>query len=249
MSDQSNMGFIEHLKELKNRITYSLVVVGVLFLSMIYFANRLYLLLAAPLIQSLPNGSQMIATDVMGPLLAPLKFVFVLSIFISMPFLLYQLWLFIAPALFKHEKKLLWPILLSSTILFYLGTLFAYFIVFPVVFGFLMGIAPSGVAVMPDISQYLGFVIKLFFAFGLCFEVPVAVFLLVRSGMVSVQTLREKRPFVIVGAFVVGMLLTPPDVISQIMLAIPICLLYEAGLFFSDLTTRQRQEKQEHLEE
>lgn len=236
MSEAETLGLVNHLKELKRRLSYCLIVIGVLFCGLLYFANDLYLYLAAPLIQALGEHNQMIATDVTSPLLAPLKFVFILSIFISIPFHLYQLWAFIAPGLINQEKKFVWPLLISSFILFYIGTLFAYFVVFPLVFGFLVSMAPAGISVMPDISQFLRLVIKLFFAFGFAFEVPIAVYLMVKAKLVSIETLKAKRAYVFVGAFVVGMLLTPPDVVSQTLLAIPIWLLFEVGLLLAQKT-------------
>ena len=224
---------VQHLIELRSRLLACLVAVLVLFLPLAYFANELYHLLATPLISQLPQGASMIATDVTSPLLAPLKFAFFLALFLAMPVLLYHLWAFVSPGLYRHEQRLALPLLVSSILLFYLGTAFAYFVVFPLVFSFFTSVAPTGVAVMTDISSYLSFVLKLFFAFGLAFEVPIATVLVIWTGMTSRQALATKRPYIILAAFVLGMLLTPPDVLSQILLALPMWLLFELGLLFS----------------
>jgi sec-independent protein translocase protein TatC len=203
------------------------------------FANDLYTFVAGPLLRHLPKGTSMIATEVASPFLTPFKLTLVVSIFICIPYLLYQAWAFIAPGLYKNERKLVFPLLLSSTVLFYLGMVFAYYVVFPLVFGFLTATAPEGVAVSPDISRYLDFVLKMFFAFGVAFEVPIATIVVIWSGLTTAQSLAAKRPYVIVAAFVIGMLLTPPDVISQTLLALPMWALFELGLFFSRLYTRE----------
>ena len=226
---------LSHLIELRERILKSLLVMSLVFLALFYFANDIYQLLALPLQAQLPEGSTMIATGIVSPFLAPFKLTLVVALFLSMPFILHQVWSFIAPGLYKHEKKLAFPLLFLSVILFYSGLVFAYFIVFPLVMGFLMSAGPSGVQVMPDINEYLSIALKLFFAFGLAFEIPVATTLLVWSGAMSVEVLKEKRPYVLVGCFVFGMLLTPPDVVSQIMLAIPMYILFEAGILLSCL--------------
>ena len=226
---------LSHLIELRERILKSLLVMCLVFIALFYFANDIYQLLALPLQAQLPEGSTMIATGIVSPFLAPFKLTLVVALFLSMPFILHQVWSFIAPGLYKHEKKLAFPLLFLSVILFYSGLVFAYFIVFPLVMGFLMSVAPSGVQVMPDINEYLSIALKLFFAFGLAFEIPVATTLLVWSGATSVDALKEKRPYVLVGCFVVGMLLTPPDVVSQIMLAVPMYILFEAGILLSRL--------------
>ncbi len=225
--------FLSHLMELRDRLLRIVVAVIVIFLLLAPFANKLFSTLAGPLIRHLPEDSTMIAIEVAAPFLIPFKLALVLAIFIAMPFLLYQLWAFVAPGLYRHEKRLVFPLLVSSTVLFYLGAAFAYFVVFPLVFGFLTKSAPVGVAVMTDISKYLDFVLTMFFAFGAAFEVPVATFLLVRTGVTSAEALAAKRPYIIVGAFVLGMLLTPPDVISQTLLAIPIWLLFELGILLA----------------
>jgi len=212
-----------------------IIAVGIILLALLPFANQLYSLVAAPLLAHLPEGTSMIATEVASPFLAPFKLALISAIFLAMPVVLYQLWAFIAPGLYQHERKLVFPLLLTSTVLFYLGAAFAYYVVLPLVFSFFITVAPEGVAVMTDISKYLDFVLKLFFAFGLAFEVPIATILLVWAGVTTPETLVAKRPYIIVGAFVMGMLLTPPDVISQSLLAVPMWLLFELGVFFSRL--------------
>jgi sec-independent protein translocase protein TatC len=219
------------------------LVVTVIFLGLFAFANDLYTYLAEPLLAHMVPGTSMIATQVVSPFLTPFKLALVMSIFVAVPFILYQAWGFMAPGLYQHERKLVFPLLLSSTILFYAGMAFAYYVVFPLVFGFLTGIAPEGVSVMPDITYYLDFAIKMFFAFGLAFEVPIATILLVWSRIVSAESLAAKRPYVIVAAFVFGMLLTPPDVISQTLLAVPMWLLFELGLVFSRFYTKPVEEE------
>jgi len=229
----SEQPLVQHLLELRDRLMRVVVVILLLFLALFAFANDLYTYLAEPLLRNMVPGTSMIATQVVSPFLTPFKLALVMSIFIAVPFILYQAWGFMAPGLYQHERRLVFPLLFSSTILFYAGMAFAYYVVFPLVFGFLTGIAPEGVAVMPDITYYLDFAIKMFFAFGLAFEVPIATILIVWSGMTTAKSLAEKRPYVIVGAFVFGMLLTPPDVISQTLLAIPMWILFELGLIFS----------------
>lgn len=225
--------FISHLIELRDRLLRVVLVVVVIFLGLTPFANWLFSRLAGPLTRHLPEGSSMIAIEVASPFFTPFKLAMVVAIFAAMPYILYQAWAFIAPGLYRHERKRVFPLLVSSTLLFYLGAAFAYFVVFPLVFGFLTRTAPEGVAVMTDISRYLDFVLTLFFAFGIAFEVPVATVLLVWTGVVSPESLRAKRAYIIVGAFVIGMLLTPPDVISQTLLAVPMWLLFEIGVFMS----------------
>jgi sec-independent protein translocase protein TatC len=209
------------------------LVVVVIFLGLTPVANWLFSRLAGPLTKHLPEGSSLIAIEVASPFFTPFKLAMVVAIFLAMPYILYQAWAFIAPGLYQHERQRVVPLLVSSTLLFYLGAAFAYFVVFPLVFGFLTSTAPEGVAVMTDISRYLDFVLTLFFAFGIAFEVPVATVLLVWSGAVTPEALREKRAYIIVAAFVVGMFLTPPDVISQTLLALPMWLLFEVGVFMS----------------
>ncbi len=231
--------FISHLIELRNRLLRIVLFVLVVFLGAAPFANEIYTLLSGPLLKHLPENSTMIAIDVASPFFTPFKLVLVASVFASMPVILYQLWAFVAPGLYRHEKRLILPLLIGSTVLFYLGIAFAYFVVFPLVFGFLTAAAPQGVAVMTDIAKYLDFVLTLFFAFGLAFEVPIFTILLVWTGLTTPAGLADKRPYVIVGAFVIGMFLTPPDAISQTLLAVPIWLLFETGLLFSRLFVRQ----------
>jgi sec-independent protein translocase protein TatC len=222
--------FIAHLVELRTRLLNSVVAVLLVFICLFPWASNLYTLLAQPLLAKLPKGGQMIATDVTTPFFVPLKVAMMAAFLIALPYILYQIWRFVAPGLYAHEKRLVWPLIIASTALFFCGMAFAYFVVFPVVFGFITSSAPQGVAVMTDIDKYLSFVLSMFMAFGITFQVPVAVVLLVRMGFVSVAKLREIRPYVIVGAFIVGAIFTPPDVVSQFMLAMPLWLLYEAGI-------------------
>ncbi len=225
--------FVAHLVELRNRLLKIVLTVSLIFLVLFPFAGDLYTMLAEPIMRYLPEGSSMIATGVTAPFLTPFKFALVLSIYLGVPAILYQVWAFIAPGLYAREQRLILPLVVSSTVLFYSGMVFAYYVVFPLLFGFFIGIAPSGVVVMPDIASYLDTVLKLFFAFGLAFEVPVAVVILIKMGVTTAEKLSSKRPYIILGAFVVAMLLTPPDVISQTLLAVPVWLLFEAGLFVS----------------
>ena len=225
--------FISHLLELRDRLLRAGGAVLLLFLVVAPFANTLYEYLAAPLMSVLPEGNTMISTEPHGPFFVPFKFAFAFATAVAMPYLLYQLWAFVAPGLYDSEKRLAIPLLISSSGLFYLGIMFAYFVVFPIIFKFFTSTAPEGVAVMTDINSYLSFVLKLFFAFGLAFEVPVATVLMVRMGVTTTKSLAAKRPYIIVGAFVVGMLLTPPDLFSQTMLAIPVWILFEIGLYIS----------------
>lgn len=231
--------FISHLIELRNRLLRVVAFILVVFLCAAPFANEIYTFLSGPLLQHLPKNSAMIATDVASPFFTPFKLVLVGSIFFSVPVILFHFWGFVAPGLYSHEKKLVLPLLTGSTLLFYLGIAFAYFVVFPLVFGFLTAAAPNGVLVMTDISKYLDFVLTLFFAFGLAFEVPIITIILVWTGLTSPESLAEKRPYVIVGAFIIGMFLTPPDAISQTLLAIPMWLLFEIGLLFSRFFVRE----------
>jgi sec-independent protein translocase protein TatC len=232
MSDPSlnDQPLIAHLIELRDRLIRILVVILIFFLGFIAFANDLYAYLADPLQSLLPEGASMIATQVASPFLAPFKLVLYLSVYCGAPMILYQLWGFIAPGLYDNEKKIAGPLLISSIFLFYAGMAFAYFVVFPLVFGFFTTVGPTGVTVMTDIDAYLSFVLKLFLAFGLAFEIPVATMLLIKAGIASPESLKNKRPYVFIGCFVVGMLVTPPDVISQTLLAVPMWLLFEVGL-------------------
>ncbi len=236
---------VKHLIEMRDRLLRVVLVVVVIFLGLFAFANDLYTYLAEPLLRHMPENSSMIATEVASPFLTPFKLTLVLSAFLAVPYILYQAWGFIAPGLYQREQRLVFPLLISSTLLFYAGMAFAYFVVFPLVFGFLIGIAPEGVAVMTDISRYLDFVLKMFFAFGLAFEVPIATILVVWSGLATAEDLAAKRPYIIVGAFVFGMLLTPPDIISQTLLALPMWILFELGLVFSRWYTRKPEDKKE----
>jgi len=232
---------VSHLIELRDRLMRGLLAVLLVFLVLFPFANDIYSYVAEPLMAQLPEGISMIATQVASPFLTPFKLALVSSVFLSIPYLLFQLWSFVVPGLYSHEKQLAIPLLISSILLFYLGMLFAYYLVFPLVFAFLTGTAPEGVAVMTDISHYLDFVLTLFFAFGIAFEIPIATILLVAAGITTPEDLGRKRPYLIVGVFVVGMLLTPPDVISQTLLALPMWLLFELGILSSRLFQRRRQ--------
>lgn len=244
MSEQnaSQESFISHLIELRDRLLRAVLALVVVFVALFPWAQDLYALLAKPLLAALPKGGQMIATEIITPFIVPVKVAMMTAFLITLPYTLYQVWAFVAPGLYQHERKLGVPLVIASVILFLSGMAFAYFLVFPVVFGFIVGVAPVGVAVMTDIGKYLDFVLTLFIAFGVTFEVPIAVILLVRMNMVSVAKLREIRPYVIVGAFVIGAIFTPPDVISQIMLAVPLWLLYEAGILVSAMLIKPRPE-------
>ena len=215
---------------------------------MIYFAQDIYQYVAQPLLEVMPAGTQMIATDVASPFFTPFKLTIVLAIFIAMPYILFQLWSFIAPGLYQNEKRLIAPLMFGSTLLFYSGIAFAYYIVFPVAFTFFSSVAPDGVTIATDISSYLDFVLKLFFAFGAAFEIPIAIILMCWTGMTSPDSLRAKRPYIVVGAFVMGMLLTPPDIISQTMLAVPMLLLFEVGVIIASFYYREEEKKEEELE-
>ncbi|CAB1277572.1 twin-arginine translocase subunit TatC [Candidatus Nitrosacidococcus tergens] len=232
-SNQEELPFITHLIELRARLLRSIITILTITLILIPFSKELYQLLARPLMAHLPETNSMIATEVTAPFLAPLKLTLAIAFALSIPMLLYQIWAFVAPGLYKNERRLILPLLIASTFLFFLGIAFAYFLVFPLMFGFFTQAAPEGIAVMTDISKYLDFVLTMFFAFGVAFEVPIAAVLLVWVGISSVEGLREKRPYIIVAAFVIGMLLTPPDVFSQTLLAVPMWLLFEVGVWFS----------------
>ncbi len=232
-STEKHETLLSHLYELRSRLLWIVGIVMAIFLCLFPFANELYEYLAGPLMVHLPEGSSMVAIDVAAPFLIPFKLVFVLSIVLAVPVILFHVWGFIAPGLYKHEKLLALPIIASSWMLFYIGMAFAYFVVFPLVFAFFTRVAPEGVSVMTDIARYLDFVLKIFIAFGVAFEVPIITFVLVKLGITSSDQLAAKRPYVIVGAFVIGMLLTPPDIISQFLLAIPVWLLFELGLLMS----------------
>ena len=231
--DSNEQPFLDHVIELRQRILRALMAVLVLFGPVYYFANDLYQFVAAPLMAHLPNDGGMIATEVATPFLTPFKLAIFASIFLGMPFLLHQMWGFISPGLYKHEKRFAVPLLMSSVLLFYGGVAFAYFLVFPLMFQFFAGVTPDGVTMMTDINRYLDFILTMFFAFGLAFEIPIATMLLAWSGIASAKAMADKRPYVIVGCFVVSMLVTPPDVISQLLLAIPTWVLFEIGIFFA----------------
>jgi sec-independent protein translocase protein TatC len=228
--------FIAHLIELRARLLKAMAVLLLVFVCLFPFARDLYALLAQPLLDKLPHGGQMIATDVTTPFFVPMKVALMAAFLIALPYILYQLWRFVAPGLYDHEKKLVLPLIAASTVLFFCGMAFAYFLVFPVVFGFITTSAPQGIAVMTDIEKYLSFALSMFVAFGAAFQVPVAVLLLVRTGVVGVAKLKEIRPYMIVGAFIFGAIFAPPDVVSQFMLAVPLWLLYEAGILVAGWT-------------
>jgi len=236
----SNYSLTDHLLELRNRLLIIISTIAICALLLTPFANNIYNFLALPLLDVLPEGSSMIAVDVASPFLAPFKLILLLSIAITFPVSIYNFWAFVAPGLYKNEKKFVIPILVSSTLLFYLGIVFAYYIVFPLIFSFFTSIAPEGVQIATDISSFLNFVIKIFFAFGLAFEVPIITLIVVIFEISTVESLSKKRPYIIVSSFILGMVLTPPDVISQILLAVPIWLLFELGLFLAYLITRNK---------
>lgn len=231
--DEVSGTFLSHLIELRNRLLYAVMGIGVVVVALLPFANDVYELLAAPLLRVLPQGASMIATDVVAPFFTPLKLTLAAAVAIAIPFILYQIWAFVAPGLYKHERRLVMPLIVSSTLLFYCGIAFAYFVVFPTVFEFFVFTAPKGVTVMTDIRAYLDFVFTLFFAFGVAFEIPVAVILLAKLGVINPHTLADKRPYVVLGIFVVAAVLTPPDVLSQSFLAVPMWILFEVGLFIA----------------
>lgn len=240
---ENSMPLIAHLTELRTRLMRCVVTVLLIFAGLFYFAQDIYALVAAPLRTYLPEGATMIATGVASPFLTPFKLTLMVSVFLSVPVILHQIWGFIAPGLYKHEKRIAVPLLISSVALFYAGMAFAYFVVFPIMFGFFASVTPEGVEMMTDIGQYLDFVLTLFFAFGVAFEIPIATFLLVWVGLVDVATLRQSRPYVVVGCFVVGMVLTPPDILSQTLLAIPMWILFEVGVLFGSVIQKEREEK------
>jgi sec-independent protein translocase protein TatC len=240
---------MEHLLELRSRILRGMLFVLVIFFPLYYFANDIYLFVAEPLMANLPNNGNMIATDVASPFLTPFKLSIYGSIFIGMPFLLHQIWSFISPGLYLHEKRFAFPLLGSSIVLFYAGMTFAYYLVFPLIFKFFASAAPEGVTMMTDINRYLDFVLKMFFAFGFAFEIPIATVLLSWSGIATANGMAKNRPYVVVGCFVVGMLLTPPDVISQILLALPTWMLFELGIVFARLIEKKEGEKQKVSDE
>ena len=247
--EDRELSFLEHLVELRGRLLKACLSIVVVLVALLPFSRRLYEALAQPMMAQLPEGSSMIAIDVASPFLTPFKLTLLISIMISIPVVLYQLWAFVAPALFKHEKRLARPLLFSSVFLFYAGCAFAYFVVFPLVFGFLTSVAPEGVAVMTDISKYLDFVMTLFLAFGITFEVPIATIILVATGITTPAKLASWRPYIIVGAFALGMILTPPDIISQTLLALPMWLLFEAGIIFARILIPEKEAEEETEED
>ena len=236
--DKTQQPFLEHIVELRSRILRSLALVALLFLPVYYFAEPLFSFVAAPLMSRLPDGSGMIATQVASPFLAPFKLAIYTAIFIGIPFLLHQLWSFVSPGLYRHEKRFALPLLTSSVALFYCGMAFSYFLVFPIVFTFFIEISPTGINMMTDINQYLDFVMKMFLAFGLAFEIPVATLLMVWSGLTTADAMAAKRPYIVIGCFVLGMFFTPPDVVSQLLLALPMWLLFEVGVGLARLFDR-----------
>jgi len=245
MSEDNAQPLISHLIELRSRLLRCLICIVVVFLALLYFSNDIYSIVANPLVRQLPEGSVMIATDIAAPFFTPIKLTAIVALFVSIPYILFQIWGFIAPALYQKEKRLVLPLVVSSTILFYIGLAFAYFVVFPLAFYFFINSAPPDVAINTDITKYLDFVMSLFVVFGFAFEVPVAIILLCWSGVTSTQSLKKKRPYIIVGVFAVAMFLTPPDVFSQTLLAIPMCLLFEIGLFFARFYTPRQSESDE----
>lgn len=244
-TDDKQQPLIEHLLELRTRILRSLTAIIIVFLCLFAFANQIYDGLSEPLQSQLPDGGTMIATDVISPFMAPLKFTFFVSAMLAMPYVLFQVWAFIAPGLYANEKRIALPLFGSSVVLFYAGIAFAYFVVIKMVVGFIINVAPDSVAVMTDINSYLSFVLKLFFAFGLAFEIPIATILLVKAGIVSTKSLAEKRPYIVIGCLVFGMFLTPPDVFSQLFLAGPMWLLFEIGLLFAKIVEKPQSIQEE----
>lgn len=241
----NEMTFVQHLIELRDKLLRSVIAILIVFVGLFPFANEVYEFIAAPILNVLPQESNIIAIGVISPFLTPLKMALIFAVYVAMPYLLYQIWSFIAPALYKHEKQMILPLVVSSTLLFYAGLVFSFYVVFPVIFGFLTTIGPEVVNFTPDIQYYLDFVLKVSFAFGVAFEVPIATILLIMFGATTADKLKKNRPYVVIGAFVIGMLLTPPDIISQTLIAIPMWLLFEAGLIFAPLFTRKdRAQKQ-----
>lgn len=240
MSEGAQETFLSHLFELRDRLIRSLVAILIMFLPCFFYASELYDLVAMPMMKTLPEGSRMIATGVITPFFIPMKIALVAGFLLALPYVLYQAWAFVAPGLYSHEKRLALPLVVSSTVLFFLGMTFCYFFVFGTVFKFIATFAPKSISVAPDIEAYFNFVLGMFIAFGVTFEVPVVVVVLVMTGLVSVEKLREIRSFVIVGAFIVAAIVTPPDVVSQLLLAIPLCLLYEVGIFVARFVEKPR---------
>lgn len=231
-SNDQPLPLVAHLTELRDRLLRALLSVLVIFICLFPFANEIYAFVSEPLRELLPPGATMIATEVASPFLTPFKLTLVAAIFIAIPYILYQAWSFVAPGMYRHEKRFAIPLLASSIALFYLGAAFAYFVVFPLIFAFFTSVGPEGITIMTDINSYLNFVLKLFFAFGIAFEIPIAAVLMIWAGLTTADNLAKKRPYIIVGCFVFGMLLTPPDIISQSLLAIPMWILFEFGILF-----------------
>ncbi len=245
MTEQAHTGFVGHLIELRNRLMKALLSILLIFIALVYFANDIYSFVAAPLIANLPSTATMIATDVTAPFFAPFKLTLFVALFAAIPMILHQVWSFIAPGLYQHEKRMLMPILASSILLFYSGIAFCYFVVLPIILGFFTNTGPDMMTLAPDISSYLSFALKLFFAFGIAFEIPVAIMLLCWSGATTTKSLKEKRPYIVVGVFVIAMFLTPPDVLSQTLLALPMLLLFELGIILAAFYTAKPQQESE----
>jgi len=248
MSDQESVDqplpLVAHLTELRDKLLRALLAVLIMFICLFPFANEIYTFVSEPLRALLPEGATMIATEVASPFLTPFKLTLMLALFLAIPYVLYQIWSFIAPGMYKHEKRLAIPLLVSSVLLFYAGAAFAYYVVFPLIFAFFTSVGPTDITIMTDINSYLNFVLKLFFAFGLAFEIPIVAVLLIWAGITTPEDLAKKRPYIIVGCFIFGMLLTPPDIISQSLLAIPMWILFEIGVFFGRLIQPRNQNKQ-----
>ena len=243
MSEQESIDqplpLVVHLTELRDKLLRSLLAVLVVFIGLFPFSNEIYTFVSRPLRALLPEGASMIATEVASPFLTPFKLTLVVAVFLAIPYVLYQVWSFIAPGMYRHEKRLAIPLLVSSILLFYAGAAFAYYVVFPLIFAFFTSVGPDDITIMTDINRYLDFVLKLFFAFGLAFEIPIAAVLLIWAGITTPEDLAKKRPYIIVGCFIFGMLLTPPDIISQSLLAIPMWILFELGVFFGRFIQRR----------
>lgn len=244
-TDDQPLSLVAHLTELRDRLLRALLAVLLIFIGLFPFANEIYTFVSKPLRALLPEGATMIATEVASPFLTPFKLTLVTAVFLAVPYVLYQAWSFIAPGMYKHEKRLAVPLLVSSILLFYAGAAFAYFVVFPLVFAFFTSTGPADITIMTDINSYLDFVLTLFFAFGLAFEIPIAAVLLIWTGITTPQALAKKRPYIIVGCFILGMVLTPPDVISQSLLAVPMWVLFEVGVYFGRFVTRNRNDEEE----
>jgi sec-independent protein translocase protein TatC len=241
-STDQPLPLVAHLTELRDRLLRALLSVLIVFICLFPFANDIYAFVSEPLRALLPEGATMIATEVASPFLTPFKLTLVAAIFLAIPYILFQIWSFVAPGMYNHEKRFAIPLLASSVALFYAGAAFAYFVVFPLIFAFFTSVGPEGITIMTDINSYLNFVLKLFFAFGIAFEIPIAAVLLIWAGITTADDLAKKRPYIIVGCFIFGMLLTPPDIISQSLLAIPMWILFEFGVFFGRFIQQRRDE-------